>query len=248
MTPDWSPLRTALADLRADGVALPLWWRDDDATAPGPALGRLAALSARVALPVHLAVIPALAKPALVPVVHAAGMIPVVHGWAHHDHSEGVGKKNEFLTPRPAAAEDAARGLRQMRRLFGASLLQMFVPPWNRIHPEVIRTLPAQGYTMLSAFGPRGTPQAAPGCTQVNTHLDPIWWKGTRDLVDPDALIAQAAAHLDARRMGDEDSHEPFGVLTHHLVHTQAIWTFTAALLQELLDGGATPWTAETTP
>ena len=134
-----------------------------------------------------------------------------------------------------------------MRTRFGSALRPMFVPPWNRISAQVAQQLPNQGYTVLSTFGARVMPEAAPGLGQINTHIDPIWWKGTRELLDPAQLIAQAAQHLEARRLGTEDAREPFGLLTHHLVHTEAIWTFTATFLSELLDGGATPWTMEST-
>ncbi|WP_299726972.1 polysaccharide deacetylase family protein [uncultured Tateyamaria sp.] len=245
MTADWAPLRAALARLRSDGIALPVWWRDDDAISATPTLDRLMAASAQARIPVHLAIIPAHVDDTLVDRLDPDILIPVVHGWAHQDHSGGVGKKNEFLTPRSDAQADASRAIDRMRDIFGADLRAMFVPPWNRIGAEVVEALAAQGYTALSTFGPRIDVQAAPGLAQINTHIDPIWWKGSRDLVDPEQLIAQACQHLDARRTGAEDSTEPFGLLTHHLVHTEAIWTFSAAFLHELLDGGAAPWTME---
>ena len=247
MTLDWTPLRTALAACRRDGVALPFWWRDDDAVSATPALDRLAEMAAQAGLPVHLAIIPAHADETLARDMDTQVLIPVVHGWAHADHSEGTDKKSEFLTERGNAVPEAAKAIEQMRALFGTELRPMFVPPWNRINGQVIAALPAQGYTALSTFGPRSAVHAAPGLVQINTHIDPIWWKGTRDLAEPAQLIAQAAHHLDARRTGDEDATEPFGFLTHHLVHTDAIWAFCAAFVAEMLDGGATPWAMETT-
>ncbi|WP_299367893.1 polysaccharide deacetylase family protein [uncultured Tateyamaria sp.] len=246
MAHDWTPLRNALAACRRDGVAVPFWWRDDDAIAATPALTRLGELSADCALPVHLAVIPAHADQTVVDGAARFGMIPVVHGWAHADHSGGVGKKNEFQTPRTAAVDEAAQGLARMRMLFGDALCPIFVPPWNRIAETVTKTLGEQGFTALSTFGPRPASEAAKGVAQINTHIDPIWWKGTRDLVDPAQLIAQAAAHLDARRRGQEDADEPLGYLTHHLVHTDAIWGFSREFIHEMMSGGATPWTLET--
>lgn len=247
MTPDWPPLRAALAACRHDGIALPLWWRDDDAIAPTPALDQLSQLSADTGLPVHLAIIPANADTALTSAMDTRHLIPVVHGWAHTDHSGGVGKKNEFLTERADATAEAARGLIKMQTLFGDELRAMFVPPWNRINADVTATLPGHGFSTLSTFGARVAPEAVPGLAQVNTHIDPIWWKGTRDLVDPNTLITQTIEHLEARRSGAQDATEPFGLLTHHLVHTDAIWDFARAFVTEMLDGGATPWTMEKT-
>lgn len=244
---DWTPLRAALRTCRAQGVAVPFWWRDDDAVAPTRALDQLKALSQRVGIPVHLAIIPAHMDQTLPSALDPDQQIPVVHGWAHTDHSEGRTKKNEFLTPRPDALDETQRALSLMRARFGDDLRLMFVPPWNRIAPSVSDGLAQQGYTALSTFGPRDTASAAPGLEIVNTHVDPIWWKGTRDLADPDQLIARAAAHLIARTNGDEDADEPFGLLTHHLVHTDAIWAFTEGFLNEMQNGGATPWTMKRT-
>lgn len=247
MNVDWTPLRDAMSAYRRDSTALPIWWRDDDAVSVTPELERLSNLSADLGLPVHLATIPAHLNETLVDAVVTTSLIPVVHGWAHTDHSAGIGKKNEFLTPRTDASDETAEAMHRMRTRFGSALRPMFVPPWNRISAQVAQQLPNQGYTVLSTFGARVMPEAAPGLGQINTHIDPIWWKGTRDLLDPAQLIAQAAQHLEARRLGTEDAREPFGLLTHHLVHTEAIWTFTATFLSELLDGGATPWTMEST-
>ena len=53
------PAATAeLARWRAEGLSLPIWWRDDDAIAPTPALERLLALAEQFEAPLHLAVIP----------------------------------------------------------------------------------------------------------------------------------------------------------------------------------------------
>ena len=84
MNIDWSDLRTELAEWQARGLRLPVWWRDDDAVAPTPALSRLTKLSARTSMPVHLAVVPRPATPDLAAfVADNAPLIPVVHGWAH---------------------------------------------------------------------------------------------------------------------------------------------------------------------
>lgn len=247
MNIDWTPVQQALAACRRDGIAVPLWWRDDDAIAPTPALQELTDLAAATGLPVHLAVIPAHATAALASDSDPDWIIPVVHGWAHQDHSGGVGKKNEFQTERRDASQEPQRALTTLRALFGPRLRPMFVPPWNRINAEVTNALGPAGYAALSTFGPRAQAQAGKGVTQINTHIDPIWWKGTRDLVDPATLVAQTADLLHARRTDAQDPTEPLGLLTHHLVHSAAIWDFAGQFVREMLDGGATPWVMETT-
>lgn len=251
MKPDWTLLDAELARWAAAGLTLPVWWRDDDAVAPSDALGRLAALSGQLRLPVHLAVIPAAAEPALAQVVAAhPQLIPVVHGWAHRNHAPEGAKKAEFGDHRPPdrMRAEARAGLQRLRDLFGAALRPMFVPPWNRVAPGLVPALPDLGFAMLSTFTPRKAAEAAPGLAQINTHLDPIDWRGSRSLADPATLIAQIAAQLADRRLGHTDRDEPYGILTHHLVHDAAIWDFTAALLGRLMAGPTRPWTAPPQP
>ena len=242
---DWSPLRSAMADCRRAGVTVPLWWRDDDAVAPTPDLDQLSDLAVDLGMRVHLAIIPARAERALVPYCADAPLVPVVHGWAHADHGAGADKKNEFLTPRAGRSAEARQGLERLRGLFGSALRPMFVPPWNRIGADLIPALGDMGYSHLSTFGPRHAANAAPGLVQVNTHVDPIWWKGTRDLVDADTLIEGVAAHLRARATGEVDADEPLGLLTHHLVHSLAIWSFVRGFVTEMQMAGAEPWSME---
>lgn len=241
---DWSPVRRALAQCRRANIAVPVWWRDDDAIEMTSALAQLTKMSERTRVPVHLAIIPAHVHPGLREAIDPECIFPVVHGWAHADHSVPGTKKNEFLTDRPDALREAQAGLDKMVDLFGADLRRMFVPPWNRINPNVTQGLAEQGYEVLSTYRPRSSPTTA-GVSIVNTHVDPIWWSGTRDLVEPDVLIAGIATQLTDRAEGRADHTEPFGLLTHHLVHSPEIWSFTEAFWNEMRSGGSIPWTME---
>ena len=242
MTFDFSPLTAELARWRADNLALPVWWRDDDAVEPTPALHRLLSLARQTRLPVHLAVIPQGATRSLAGLcTRNCDVVPMVHGWSHVNHAPQGEKKAEFGHPRSAALAETKAALDGLRILFGPDLLPVFVPPWNRIDPSVTAGLAAQGYTGLSAFTPRSGRLAAPRLVQINTHIDPIFWKGGGGLVDPDTQIAALADLLKKRRAGLQDASEPLGLLTHHLVHDAAIWRFSEALIMTLLDGGAAP-------
>ncbi|NVO57060.1 polysaccharide deacetylase [Rhodobacteraceae bacterium B1Z28] len=250
MNPDWRPLETELDRWRDQGLSLPLWWRDDDAVAPTRQLGTLSDMSQRLGLPVHLAVIPRDASTELADyVAQSQTLIPVVHGWAHVNHAPKGEKKSEFRLHRSmdAIIADAQAGFSRLNTLFGDDLRPMFVPPWNRIAPETVVQLPGIGYRILSTATPRKATLAVPGLEQINTHLDPIDWRGTRRLTPTHTLIAKTANLLRDRREGHADNAEPFGVLTHHLVHDQDIWTFTEALLHKLLTGPALAWTAPRT-
>ncbi|MCP4208359.1 MAG: polysaccharide deacetylase [Shimia sp.] len=235
---DWAPLRAELAQWRTAGLELPFWWRDDDAIAPTDALEMLASLSEATEVPVHLAIIPKDATEALAQSL-AECFVPVVHGWAHVSHTpEGV-KNAEFGAGRPASAalQDASDGLVRLKSLFSDRLASMFVPPWNRIAPEVVAGLAEAGFDVVSTYNPRKTAFAAPGVAQINTHIDPIFWRGHRGLVDAETLLSQVVSLLQDRRAGRTDSQEPLGYLTHHLVHDADIWEFSRQFLLEICDG-----------
>lgn len=246
MTMDWTPLDREMATWQREGLHLPLWWRDDDAVDVTAPLDLLHTLSQRLGLPVHLAIIPAHAQPALAARVRTdAGLIALVHGWAHQNHAPADQKKAEFGAHRALAemVAECGRALDQITTLCGPQERAMFVPPWNRMSPDLVPQLAGLGYGAVSTFTPRDAECAAPGLARINTHLDPIDWRGARSLADPDRLIAQVATQLAARRSGQADADEPYGILTHHLVHDPAIWSFTQALVARLLDGPGIPWT-----
>ena len=237
---DWQPLRDELKLWCRTGLVLPFWWRDDDAIAPSQALEQLTGLAKSSGVPVHLAVIPRDATEALADFVRQTDkLIPVIHGWAHENHAPPGLKKAEFGATRDidASVSDLNQSLTRLKSLFQDHLAPMFVPPWNRIDPALMIPLAEAGYSAVSTCLPRRDPDAAPGLAQINTHLDPIYWRGTRGLVDPSDLVAMATALLKDRRLAVTDNSEPFGYLTHHLVHNDDIWEFSRQFLHEICEG-----------
>lgn len=245
MSADWSPLREELKVWRREGLILPLWWRDDDAIASTPALTRLTDLSKHLNVPVHLAVIPKFADDSLAQMVkdHSETLIPLVHGWAHENHAPSGQKKAEFATVDDESLTRAEDGLARLQSLFGSKLVPCFVPPWNRMDMKIAPDLAGLGYTWVSTYGPRNGRFPARGLEQINTHIDPINWRGDRSAVAPDQLVATVVQTLQDRRHGKTDLPEPLGLLTHHLVHDVAIWDITQAVLSELLEGPTTLFT-----
>lgn len=216
-------LRAVLDKAAEAGRRVPLWWRDDDAVAATPALDRLLALAA--GRPIMIAVIPAGAEPSLGRrLEEERGVTLAVHGLAHANHAPPGQKAAEFGPHRPLSVlrRDAGEALRLAReRLPEDRLLPVFVPPWNRIAPALAAELPGLGYTGVSTAG--GKPVA--GLFRADADLDVIDWRGTRSLRDPETLLAAIADHA----AGGSD--RPLGLLTHHLAHDEAVWSFLDELM-----------------
>lgn len=241
----WSHIHDQIAQLSDAGTPLPIWWRDDDAVEHTGALDQLTALANRYDIAVHLAVIPKFIKPSLADAL-TPRTIAVTHGLAHENHAPEGQKRAEFGDHRQdsAVADDLRQGAEAMAAL-NLHRSPMFVPPWNRIGAIATALLPGFGYRYLSTYNSRKNLSAAPGVTQVNTHLDPIEWHGSRSLLPEDAILNELSKNLSGRLNGTADAAEPFGLLTHHLVHDQAIWDFTDRALEELLSAPVNLWEAE---
>ncbi len=239
------PVIAEMERWRDQGLTLPLWWRDDDAIAPTQALDRLLALAKGFDAPLHLAVIPRSAEDALADrLQEAVQVFALPHGWQHQNHAPPDEKKAEFGAHRPGQVmlDEVARGWRRIEKMFGPQALPVFAPPWNRVCPAVVDGLAGCGLGAVSTFLPRGTKYPSPNLLQVNTHLDPIAWRGSGGLVDPAVLAAAILAQLTDRRQGRTDNSEPYGLLTHHLVHDEHVWSFTATLVEVLIENGVAKW------
>lgn len=234
------PRSTALATIRARAAAgnpLRLWLRDDDAVEPSPALDHLLHLTGQAGVPLTLAVIPhpwqaTPTGPALAARLEAEPNVSVaVHGWSHHNHApEGVKKQELGLhRPIPSIHEELRAGLAHLRALHGARAQPLLVPPWNRIAPELLAGLAADGFTALSTFAEE---KPVPGLAVVNTQIDIIDWKAGR--------IGRPAREIWTELATLATSPRPFvGVLTHHLVHDATAWAVLADLLSATREAGA---------
>lgn len=231
------PFRDAFDRLGDAGRTVDLWWRDDDAIRDTNALDRLLKLADAARAPVALAVIPARVEPSLVDRVSDRRDVAVlVHGLKHANHARAGEKPAEFGPHRPGSdlARDAAEGLRRTKAAFGSAIVPVFVPPWNRVAPELVPALPGLGYRGVSAFGRPGSAVATPSLVRLDTHIDPVAWRTTRSLAEPARL---AAAWRDATV-----SPGPVGLLTHHLVFDEALWRFCEELLELAASHAAIRW------
>ena len=229
----WHALGEEATRWQESGRTAQLWWRDDDATDSEPALDRLLALHRATRVPLALAVVPAHATPALADRLAAESDVDLLqHGYAHLNHAAPGEKKAELGPHRPAMVVlgELGTGWLALERLFGDRALSVMVPPWNRIAPALVPTLPEIGFSGLSTFGPRGRVRPVRGLLQVNTHADLIDWKNGGGFAGEAAVLgALVAALAHARTV----TAEPVGLLSHHLAMDGGAWDFLRSVLEK---------------
>jgi hypothetical protein len=226
----WDELQAALDDAAGRGEAIRLWWRDDDAGRDHPALARLLDLAECHDAPLALAVVPMWLDANTQARIAASPNATVLqHGFAHADHGRPEGRSIE-LGGRDVETilRELEHGRAMLADAFGCAFLAVLVPPWNRLDAGLIERLTGCGFVGLSTFGRRAGAEAAPGLAQINTHLDPVDWRGTRLFVGETAALARLIAVLDAE--------EPVGILSHHLAMDEAGWAFLDRLLRMLAE------------
>ncbi len=241
-TADWQDLERELDFWRAAGRSATLWWRDDDAVRPTPALDRLLGLAAGT--PLALAVIPGQAVEALAErLADCPGVDVLQHGWQHINHAPFYEKKAEFGAHRPPRAMlgELAAGWQRLAGLFGERAVAVLTPPWNRMSAALVPLLSGAGYLGLSTAGPRRQAEPSPGLQQVNTHADLVAWR-TRKFVGTGSALGLILAHLRARRAGTIDASEPTGLLTHHLIMDSDGALFVERLLDLTMRHKAARW------
>lgn len=223
-------LAAAFDRAAASGAPREIWWRDDDAVAVGPRLEGLLSLAARCGAPLALAVIPALVTERFMARCAEATVAILQHGVSHANH-EPDGKPAELGSARPVAeiVSECVEARARIDRMPG--FLGVMVPPWNRMRPDLTPALAAAGYTGVSLFG--GEPDfGAP--RRVDTHLDPVAWRGDRGLLPPEALAAMTARALEGTG--------PIGLLTHHAIHDAATSAFVARVVSLVSDHPGAAW------
>lgn len=229
-----TPLVQALNERKNAGNPVTFWLRDDDAVAPTKPLDNLLALTARYAIPLTLAVIPAHATDALAQQLVTNNNVAVaVHGWSHQNHAPIDEKKQELGMHRPLddIRSELARGYTVLSELYAPNFVPILVPPWNRIDPAIVKELPELGFKGLSTFG---VPTSGP-LTSVNTQVDIIDWRGTRGGRDATELVYELVEMIKTTQL-------TIGILTHHLVHDDAAWHFLQQLLSVTSAHAAAKW------
>ncbi len=228
----WRDLEDEAARWCEAGRTADLWWRDDDAADAAPELEQLLSIQRDSGAALALAVVPARATKALADRLADERDIDLLqHGYAHMNHAAPAQKKVELGAERPVmlVLGELGTGWMALERLFGSRPLPVLVPPWNRIAPALVPTLPEIGFAGLSVFGPRRRTWPVKGLLEVNTHVDLIDWKARAFVGEAAALSALVAALVRARTA----SHEPVGVLSHHLAMDGEAWDFLRSMLEK---------------
>lgn len=239
----WDALARELDLWGEAGKTADFWWRDDDAHQLSPALDRLAATAQGA--PIGLAVVPAKLADELSQAIDKYENITVLqHGYSHQNYASPTDAKIELGPQRPLVHTlgDLATGRARLEIVFGPRALPVLVPPWNRLAPGLVPLLPEIGYRGLSTYGARGRPEPVPNLAQVNAHVDIVDWHGSRGFLGDDAVLDRAVDFLARRRARDIDMDEPTGILTHHLVHDEACWTFLERFVALIESHGAARW------
>ncbi|MDR6627442.1 polysaccharide deacetylase family protein [Caulobacter segnis] len=201
-----------------------LWWRDDDARAPGEALDKLLDLSRRHDAPLTLAAIAGPHLAALVRRVEGEPNIEVaVHGFKHINR-QPPGRGFGEVVP-----ED---GLEWVRAQLRATVMAfhkagarptLFVPPWNNLAPQLVEAIGDSSLGAISAFGQEHA--SGDGVARLDTHLDVLRWKGGGRFRGRWRFLSRMRRLMASRRVsGQWDA--PMGLLTHHMDHDAATWTF----------------------
>lgn len=229
-----------LAAWQVDGRRPRLFWRDDDAVADTQQLRRLIALAERHEAPLLVAAIPAHAEPSLGALLRASARTTgAVHGWAHADHAPVGEKPCEIGRHRPleTVLGELRAGREKLGDMLDGRVSGLLVPPWNRIHDEVLAHIGEAGFAGVSTHG--WADARVPAAT-VNVHVDNIHWSGGRVGREAEWIFAELARNLgEARRRG----HRAVGVLTHHLAHDEKAWAGIETILEHLGHGRA-DWVA----
>ncbi len=241
---DWTRLTRELGAWSASGKTATFWWRDDDAGSDESRLQQLLWQRRSLDVPLALAVVPDWLDPVVAQVICKENDVRALqHGISHADRTGGSRRKTELAGEAPASGLRQAliRSREALCLLLGPSLIDVMVPPWNRIDDNVLPMLPGCGFFGLSTFGPRRQSHSG-GLLVNNVHIDIIDWRAGRRFAGEDACLEAAVRHLERRRLGAADPAEATGLMTHHLVHDRHCRSFIDRFVGVVRDHPATCW------
>lgn len=230
----WRLFRSELNRWAESGRALNLWWRDDDAREPGPALDRMIGLSARHAAPLTLAVIPDGDRTALRRRLDDAECVCVIQHGVDHLNRRRPNWPCEFDEGASSSAIALAVESGWSRLEGFRNSAKVFAPPWNAAAPGLAAALVDAGYGGWSGYGDEILVGGPPG---VNAHVDVLRWQGGPRFRGKGRALNRMLRLIRERRAA-EAWDAPLGLLTHHLDMDEAAWLFLERLLAEAAHPG----------
>lgn len=251
----WRDLDDELSRWNDEGREAVMWLRDDDAVTVTPALDRLETLARRYQIEAAIATIPAFTDAALVARFRSSGssapaFVAMCHGWRHDNHARPEAPAEFGPDRRPLDIEaDLKLARAAFERTLGISN-PYFVPPFGQIAPPVRSALVQLGFSGLSNQNGRHLARLArlaartewlPPCpapqpvwpSTLDAHVDPVDWSRKTARADEHS-IAALIGELRLRRKGYKPVSAPIGLLGHHLVHDEAIWSSLERLVSRL--------------
>ena len=220
-------LEAELAEWRALRCRPRLWWRDDDARRPTPQLDRLLALADKI--PLALAIIPSGNVYALGKCLSGLANVTIAQHGVDHVNRRAPGASPGENPLGASAGQITARIAAGRERMTLAGLKPaLFVPPWNRIDEALPDAVRASGFGVMSAWGGLGRTRGK--VRRLDAHLDVMAWTRPARFKGAARLIEVLRRGLVRRRTARAPA-VPIGLLTHHLSHDAAAWSFLDAFV-----------------
>jgi hypothetical protein len=199
-----TPITEALA---ARTAPLSIFFRNDDAGWAQDALDPLLDEFATRAIPIDLAVIPAVLDNATARRLDAwctehPGIGLHQHGYAHLNHEAVGARKCEFGPSRPHERQmgDIVSGRIRLEALLG-DVDPIFTPPWNRCAPSTAKALSDFGFAMISDDGALSKAD----CDAPSLPISFDWERHRRS----GELIPKLATHI-------LSAEQSVGIMLHH--------------------------------
>jgi hypothetical protein len=220
-------LEAELIKWRTLGFRPRLWWRDDDARRPTPALDRLLVLAQTA--PLTLAIVPAGNVYALGKRLAGRSCVTIAQHGVDHVNRRPPGAPRGENPVGASAAQIATRIAAARERMTAAGLApELYVPPYNRIDRTLPAALQASRFVAMSAWGGLGRPCGE--IRRLDVHLDVVRWSRPARFKGEASLIEALRRNL-VRRRRRRAFAAPIGLLTHHLALDAPAWSFLEALV-----------------
>jgi hypothetical protein len=208
-----------------------LFFRADDAAAPGKQFSRMMALFSTYGVPLSLAVVPAWLTPQRWQYLkgfekkNPSRWCWHQHGWRHASHA-AEGKKQEFSDARAVSEikQDLERGKNRLEQLMQDKFYPVLTPPWNRCGSLTLQLLKELGYAAVSrSCGSK--PPSPPGLPDFCINVDLHTRREKNPVVDWENLLAELYRALASNYCG---------IMIHHRMMNAAAFDFLEVLLRAL--------------